>query len=286
MARRLWFIPVAGATCLALIIVALFLYKGEGGQKVAVAASTGCDQVASVQSALAARGFSADQYRIGMVDWNASEANTRGQASFASQTPRSAEELVAWLGNNSAESEAALKSVLAKSETTREIALDKANWLPVQFTVAFQLPGNTGYRNGDVYSAGTRQSQAGDVIWFFTTKTGCEIPTATVRAGCGNPQSELPKPNPGPTPTPTNPLAKGPDNQPAPCVDNNGVRCDGIPGSGGQPGTGGAISHGPDGYSPQDPPPTTIVRPVTPPTSAVTIPPAPPPTTIITAPPG
>ncbi len=82
-------------------------------------------------------------------------------------------------------------------------------------------------------------------------------------------------------------VCKGIDRNPAPCIDNAGVSCTGIPGSGGSPGTGGAISHGDDGYSPQDPPPTTIVRPVAPPSSVVTLPPTTiPPTTPITAPPG
>lgn len=93
------------------------------------------------------------------------------------------------------------------------------------------------------------------------------IPTTTTRV-CGN-------------------LCKGADVTPAPCVDNNGVRCDGIPGSGGQPGTGGATDHGNDGYSPSDPPPPSVVPTVPPPTSVVTLPPTTtPPTTSITAPPG
>ena len=104
------------------------------------------------------------------------------------------------------------------------------------------------------------------------------------------------KPKPPSTPTTRPPttttrvcgtLCKGADVTPAPCVDNTGVRCDGIPGSGGQPGTGGAVDHGNDGYSPSDPPPPTVVPTVPPPTTAVTLPPTTtPPTTIITAPPG
>jgi len=104
------------------------------------------------------------------------------------------------------------------------------------------------------------------------------------------------KPKPPTTPTTRPPttttrvcgtLCKGPDVQPAPCVDNAGVRCDGIPGSGGSPGNGGAVDHGDDGYSPSDPPPPTVVTTAPPPTSVVTLPPTTsPPTTIITAPPG
>ncbi len=95
-------------------------------------------------------------------------------------------------------------------------------------------------------------------------------------------------PHSPPTTVPSKPdLRKGTDEDPAPCIDNAGVSCTGIPGSGGSPGRGGAISHGDDGYSPQDPPPATIVRPVTPPSSVVTLPPTTrPPPVPITAPPG
>ena len=99
------------------------------------------------------------------------------------------------------------------------------------------------------------------------TSSTTRPPTTTTRV-CGN-------------------LCKGADVQPAPCVDNAGVRCDGIPGSGGSPGNGGAVDHGNDGYSPSDPPPPTVVTTTPPPTTVVTLPPTTtPPTTIITAPPG
>ena len=287
MSKRIM-IPLAGAACLGLIVVTLFLYTGKRGATVA-AAPVGCSQSSSIITALTGRGFTPDQYVIKDVNWDASEANTRGQASFATQTPRSADELIGWIGGDTPQAQSAFKAVSTQSGATKEAVLDKANWVPVQFNTSFQLPGNTGFKNGELFSAGTRQSASGDIIWFFAQTKSCGDVPVVVRAGCGNPQTELPKPNPTPppSPTPTNPLAKGPDRQPAPCVDNAGVRCDGIPGSGGSPGNGGAVDHGSDGYSPQDPPPTTIVKPVPPPTSVVTIPPTTtPPTTMITAPPG
>jgi hypothetical protein len=286
--RRI-FVAVAGVACLALVVVALLLYAGKGNQPAIAVATNGCDQVGSINRSLAERGFTADQYKIGFVDWSASEANERGNASFKSQTPRSAEEVVTWLNDGSAESRAVFESVSTQSGAGKNAILKIKNWIPVQFAVPILLPGNTGYENGAVTSAGTRNSGAGDVIWFFVSTKNCDAPPVVVRAGCGNPQTELPRPVPSPTPTtrPCGNLCKGPDTQSAPCVDANGVRCDGIPGSGGQPGKGGAINHGDDGYSPADPPPPTIVPPAPPPTSAVTLPPtSTPPTTSITAPPG
>lgn len=293
--NRKIFIPIVGVACFALVIVALLLMAGKSDKpSVAVAAApTGCDQVSAINQSLAERGFTANQYRVGFVDWSASEANERGNASFKSQTPRSAEELTAWMNDGSAESKAVFESVSTQSGAGKNTILNTGNWIPVQFNVPILLPGNTGYRKGSVVAAGTRHSDAGDVVWFLVSKKDCSAPPVVVRAGCANPQTELPKPVPGPNPNPTTTtrpcgnLCKGADVTPAPCVDNAGVRCDNIPGSGGSPGNGGAVDHGDDGYSPSDPPPPTVVTTAPPPTSVVTLPPTTtPPTTIITAPPG
>ncbi len=100
----------------------------------------------------------------------------------------------------------------------------------------------------------------------------------------GNTPSPSPGPSPGPGPTPPTTcdprVCKGPaPASPPPCIDSAGVRCTVQPGAGGQPGKGGAINRGTDGYSPQDPPPPTWVAPAPTPTSVVTVPPtvAPPP---------
>ena len=284
----------------------LLLLLGSGGGKsvpvastgVGVAVGSGCDKAAAVSTALLGRGFTPDQFTF-TVDWDKPEANTRGNAAFTSQTPRTADELVAFIGGGSPEAEAALALVTA-SGISREQALDTEGWIAAQLLVKSELPGNTGFRDGTSYDAGTRQSKAGEVLWYFVDTRSCQNgepapPVIPVRAGCGNPQTELPRPTappapPAPTTTTTRPcgeLCKGLDTQPAPCVDNAGVRCDGIPGSGGSPGNGGAVEHGDDGYSPADPPPPTVVTTLPPPTTVVTLPPTTaPPTTYLPPPPG
>ena len=295
------YIIAAGAASVTLLML-LLLLLGSGGRSIPVAsAGVGCDKAAVVTAALVSRGFTADQFTF-EVNWDAPEANTRGSAAFTSQTPRSAQELVTFIGGSSPESEASLALVTA-SGVSREQALQPDGWIAAQLLVNSELPGNTGFRDGQTFEAGTRQSSAGEVLWYFVDIRACQNgepapPVIPVRAGCGNPQTELPRPTAPPTPTtPTTPtttttrpcgeLCKGEDTQPAPCVDNNGVRCDGIPGSGGSPGNGGAVEHGDDGYSPADPPPTTIVKPAPPPTTVVTLPPTTtPPTTYLPPPPG
>jgi len=102
-------------------------------------------------------------------------------------------------------------------------------------------------------------------------------PVSPVPGGNVTPSGDTPTPGPGPRPNPPTPcdprICKGP--APAtqtPCTDNAGVRCTVQPGAGGNGGTGGAISKGTDGYSPQDPPPPTWVAPAPTPTSLVTVP--------------
>ena len=301
------YIIAAGAASISLLMLLLLLLGsgGRGSMKVA-SAGVGCDKAAVVTAALVSRGFTPDQFTF-TVDWATTEANSRGSAAFTSQTPRSAQELVAFIGGGSPEGEASL-AVVTASGVSREQALQPDGWIAAQLLVKSELPGNTGFRDGTSYDAGTRQSSAGEVLWYFVNTSACQKgepspPVIPVRAGCGNPQTELPRPvAPPPTtvvtvPPPTTPtttttrpcgeLCKGPDTQPAPCVDNVGVRCDGIPGSGGSPGNGGAVEHGDDGYSPSDPPPTTIVKPAPPPTTVVTVPPTTtPPTTYLPPPPG
>jgi len=290
------FVVMAGAASVSLLML-LLLLLGSGGRNIPVAsAGEGCDKAATVSTALVSRGFTPDQFTF-EVNWDDPEANTRGSAAFTSQTPRTAKELVAFIGNGSPEAEAALGLVTA-SGISRKQAINPDSWIAAQLLVKSELPGNTGFRDGTSYDAGTRQSAVGEVLWYFVDTRACKNgepapPVIPVRAGCGNPQTELPRP-PAPPAPPTTPttrpcgeLCKGSDTQPAPCVDNVGVRCDGIPGSGGSPGNGGAVEHGDDGYSPADPPPTTIVKPAPPPTTVVTLPPTTtPPTTYLPPPPG
>ncbi len=114
------------------------------------------------------------------------------------------------------------------------------------------------------------------------------IPGPPAPGGSVTPSGDTPTPTPGPGPGPRpNPpttcdprVCKGPaPATPPPCIDNAGVRCTVQPGAGGEPGKGGAINRGNDGYSPEDPPPPTWVAPAPTPTSVVTVPPttAPPP---------
>jgi hypothetical protein len=192
--------------------------KPGGNEQVTfMVAGSGCDQVAVATQALLARGFTPEQFAIGdQINWSAPEANERGYGAFTDFTPTTAQAVTAELANPTEKARAALNALQAESGAPPEQLLDPANWVPIQFTVESTMDGNTAFRGGEAVPVGTRQSAAGDVVWLFVNPTECpavqsgqlppEEAVTAHRAGCGNPQTELPKPGPGvaqPTPQPT-----------------------------------------------------------------------------------
>lgn len=187
-----------------------------------VVAGAGCDKVGVATLALVGRGFTPDQFVIGedQINWDSPEAHERGRASFVSDTPTNAKAVTAELSSDSDQSKAALGVILEQSKAPREQVLNPSNWVPAQFKVATSLEGNTMFKDGQAKPAGTRQSAAGDVTWLFVNPTECprvmsgEVPPVLAvvahRAGCGNPQTALPKPGQGVTPTPAPPAATKP----------------------------------------------------------------------------
>ena len=306
------------AAAVAAVLLLLLVTAAGGGGKSETAATDDvqvdlvvsggeCDNNGVVGFSLLALGFTPEQVAMGAdIDWSQPEANERGAAAFGDVTPTSAQELVDKLQAPDEKAVAALNALLAQSGATREALLDPNTWTAVQFRVETVLEGNSAFKNGAAVAAGTRQSAAGDVAWYFVNPLTCkkamdgEIPPqeviTIVRAGCTNiqfapirpagaPAPAAAAPSPGPAPTPKPPttcdprVCKGPATAPVP----------GDRGSGGSPGNGGAINPGDTGYTPEDPPPPPKVPPAAPPTSVESI--TPPgvvtiPITPITAPPG
>jgi len=194
-------------------------------------AGSGCDVMEVASRALRSRGFAEDQFVIGQdqVNWAEPEANERGEGAFVEETPKSATEVTDQLKADEESARAAKASLLETSGATEEELLDPANWVPAQFKVGVELPGNTAFSGGEAQSVGTRQSDAGEVIWLFVNPEACpeiqlaasegdeekvnqlaEDATTAHRAGCGNPQTELPVPPvdvPPPAPPTTGPPA-------------------------------------------------------------------------------
>jgi hypothetical protein len=293
--------PLAAAVCFGLLLLCIggFVLKGGGDKptppeappevQLAVA-GTGCDKAAVVGFAMLGQGFQPGEFVVGgdQIDWSAPEANSRGGAAFGDVTPTTPGELVAKLSSPDEKSVAALNALLFTSAAPREQLLDPNNWVPVQWNVPVDMPGNTAYSGGASTGAGTRHSKAGDVGWYFVKPDKCgqamdgSVPPhdviVMVRAGCSNLQTApvvpanpspapAPAPTPGPGPAPAPPttcdprICKGPAFKPVP----------GDNGSGGGGGTGGAEKPGDTGYNPQDPAPTPKVPPAAPPTSVESI---------------
>lgn len=185
-------------------------------------AGSGCDVMEVATRAMLNRGFSVDQFVIGQdqINWDEPEANERGEGAFVEETPKSAAQVVDQLKADDKSAEAAKASLLETSGATEEELLTAANWVPAQFKTNVELPGNTAFSGGEAQSVGTRQSDAGEVIWLFVNPEACpeiqlaaetgdeqkvnqlaEEATTAHRAGCGNPQTELPVPPQGVPPT-------------------------------------------------------------------------------------
>ena len=189
-----------------------------------IGAGSGCDVTEVATRALLNRGFTADQFVIGndQVNWDEPEAHERGEGAFVDETPRSATEVIDQLKADEESARAAKASLLTTSGATEDELLGQSNWVPAQFTSAVELPGNTGFSGGEAQSVGTRQSDAGEVVWLFVNPEACpeiqlaasngdeekvnelaEEATTAHRAGCGNPQTELPVPPKDAPPPPT-----------------------------------------------------------------------------------
>ncbi len=212
---------------ITLLVVGLAVDPGSSGSATStklgmtinvLVAGKGCDKNAGASQALRNQGFKDGQFVIGQdkIDWSASEANQRGSTAFSSKTPKSASELTKQLASKEVKAQTALVSLEKQAGATEAQMLDAKNWVPAQFKVKSEWPGNTSYQNGAVVSAGTRKSDTGDVVWLFVHPDVCvqvmngQVPPENAvtadRAGCGNPQTSLPTPvggKPVPTVPPT-----------------------------------------------------------------------------------
>ncbi|MCE7936858.1 hypothetical protein DYH10_03695 [Candidatus Saccharibacteria bacterium CPR2] len=225
---------IASAIVLAFLLVLGLLVGPSTPQASAPAGATeinvlaaggGCDKIAVASAALRAKGFADAQFVVGNdnINWESPEANERGESSFASETARTAEDLVAQLEADDETSQAALNALLEQSGARQELVLDPSNWVPAQLLVPSVLDGNTAYKGGEAVPAGSRESAEGDVVWIFIDPDKCvrvtpdatddgiippevaEDVTTAHRAGCGNPQLVLPRPAAPPTVAPPPP---------------------------------------------------------------------------------
>lgn len=237
-------VAIAGGALLLVLLLALNSAGVGAGASTppVVLTAEGCNPVAIATAQLQQLGFSDGQFKVGesQIDWDAPEANERGAGAFGSAA-HSTQEWVAWLGSDKEGAQDAQTFYAAQAGVSEEEILNPAYWVPFQISVDSTWEGNTQLVNGQMVDAGTRNSQAGDVGWYYVNPVDCakvgggEMPPTDARGtwgrgGCKNPQQVPPKPaqpttpptsvvKPPPTTTPKSPPTTTPTTPPTtvPC---------------------------------------------------------------------
>jgi hypothetical protein len=227
MKKQTWFTGavISIITLVGLVIVGLAVSTGNAvnnrmGSVPSInilSAGKGCDKNVVAAQALRNRGFTDAQFVMGedKINWSAPEANERGDAAFSNETPKTAAAVVEELSSDKPKPKAAREALLKQSGATAEQLQDPNNWVPAQLNTESDWEGNTAYQNGTAVKVATRESASGDVVWLFVNPDVCvqvvngqappEDAVTGHRAGCGNPQLELPKPAKPPVTTTTKP---------------------------------------------------------------------------------
>lgn len=202
--RRRVMMASAGAL-IALLLTLLFPFvKNESNLR--PTACTTANAVKAVQTLLIKKGFDKNSFAVSATGFNppkGAEAWKAGGDAFASNPVLTLKQLNQLLKAKSG------GDALAAAIINERLAGRKATPVAVMFVGTVHIEGNLGVYGGQTKNLGTRKSAAGDIVWVWVDQANCKvIPGLVVRAGCGNPGSDVnptPGPRPGPTPGPTPP---------------------------------------------------------------------------------
>lgn len=160
-----------------LLLLAVFFVTGGAGTPPLF-----CDPASAVSQHLRDLGFKGGDFVVNPNIENIpkdAEMHTRGGGAFSDEGAYTIGQLEAYLDSSSGNA-ALLREEIGKSLDGSEAAV------PVYFHGEIDVLGNKGVVNGQVEDFGTRESGAGELIWFFVNEM-CEVEDVIVRAGCINP---------------------------------------------------------------------------------------------------
>lgn len=231
---------VTGSTMVVMAIIVAFAASFLGGaneQIVAAATNAPAEPTASVETSIlpqcrvdavtafmAEAGFTDGDYLIGeeRLDTSLPEFSNAGSLAFGSVTSR--DELGEMFTSQNSAAVALTSAQLLKFEEEygSDVVLNSENWEIVQMNVPMAIAGNTGFSDGTVIDAGTRESDVGDAFWVFIDPESCSVPRALVTASGATvdpstPESERPigfirvgcaNPGDGPKPPPPPPMCE------------------------------------------------------------------------------
>jgi len=168
---------------IACVAAALLVWLNPGAIKTLF-----CNPAEAVSQHLLDAGFKEGTFivnpTIQLTD--ADEASQRGDGAFSRDGVYSGEALASFLASTDP------LAAQAQVVVNERLGDRKVNWVPVYFLTAVNIEGNLGVENGAIVDFGTRESGAGELIWFPVNQADCTVVDGLIiRAGCANPGTRV-----------------------------------------------------------------------------------------------
>ena len=168
---------------IACVAAALLVWLNPGAIKTLF-----CNPANAVTQHLIDAGFEEGTFIVNpsITITGADAASERGSGAFSQDGAYTGEALKAFLSSTDP------NAALAMGPVNAQLADRKVGWVLVYFTQSINIEGNLGVENGTVVDFGTRESGAGELIWFPVDQADCTVVDGLIiRAGCANPGTRV-----------------------------------------------------------------------------------------------
>lgn len=150
--------------------------------------------VKTAQAVLEKADWKDDQYKIDAAVDESLDKSTAAANAFDLAGVRTSAGMVAFLQSDSEEAKVVLGQISKSTEGTKKQAINGVNWVQIQSNVPFTYPGNTGFKDGNIFESGERTGMNGDIFLMFVNPDNGKV--FVIRAACANPQTVIPTPTP------------------------------------------------------------------------------------------
>lgn len=150
--------------------------------------------VKTAQAVLEKADWKDDQYKIDAAVDESLDKSTAAANAFDLAGVRTSAGMVAFLQSDSEEAKVVLGQISKSTDGTKKQAINGVNWVQIQSNVPFTYPGNTGFKDGNIFGSGERTGMNGDIFLMFVNPDNGKV--FVIRAACANPQTVIPTPTP------------------------------------------------------------------------------------------